>query len=96
MTCNLPLTISSLVLLVLFHLVTALLVRPKKRTSPLFLECREMFDGAGYAYVPMVFVLAPEFGVFALWDAGKRVLAVLFLALIFAVYGFVAVAPGVC
>jgi len=55
-----------------------------------------MFDRAGYAYVPMVFVLAPEFGVFALWDAGKRVLAVLFLTLMFAVYGFVAIAPGVC
>jgi len=44
----------------------------------------------------MVFVLAPEFGVFALWDAGKRVLAVVFLALMLAVYGFVAIAPGVC
>lgn len=96
MTCNLPLTISSLVLLALFHLVTALLVRPKKRTSPLFVECREMFDRAGYAYAPMVFVLAPEFGVFALWDAGKRTLAVVFLALMLAVYGFVAIAPGVC
>jgi len=95
-TCNLPLTISSLVLLVLFHLVTALLVRPKKRTSPLFVECREMFERAGYAYAPMVFVLAPEFGVFALWDAGKRVLAVVFLVVMLAVYGFVAVAPGVC
>lgn len=96
MTCNLPLTIASLVLLALFHLVTALLVRPKKRTSPLFLECREMFDGAGYAYVPMVFVLAPEFGVFALWDAGKRVLAGVFLVVMLAVYGLVAIAPGVC
>lgn len=55
-----------------------------------------MFSRAGYAYAPMVFVLAPEFGVFALWDAGKRTLAVLFLALMFAVYGFVAIAPGVC
>lgn len=96
MTCNFPLTIASLVILALFHLVTALRVRPKKRTSPLFLECREMFDGAGVAYAPMVFVLAPEFGVFALWDAGKRVLAGVFLALMLAVYGFVAVAPGVC
>lgn len=96
MTCDLPLAIASLVLLALFHLATALLVRPKKRTSPLFAECREMFDRAGYAYAPMVFVLAPEFGVFALWDAGKRVLAVVFLALMLAVYGFVAVAPGVC
>lgn len=94
--CNLPLTISSLALLAFFHLVTALLVRPKKRNSPLFSECREMFERVGYAYVPMVFVLAPEFGVFALWDAGKRTLAVLFLALMLAVYGFVAVAPGVC
>lgn len=96
MTCNLPLTIASLVLLVLFHLVTALLVRPKKRTSPLFVECREMFERAGYAYAPMVFVLAPEFGVFALWDAGKRVLAVVFLMVMLVVYGFVAIAPGVC
>lgn len=96
MTCNLPLTISSLALLALFHLVTALLVRPKKRNSPLFSECREMFERAGYAYAPMVFVLAPEFGVFALWDAGKRTLAVVFLTVMFAVYGFVAVAPGVC
>lgn len=96
MTCNLPLTISSLALLALFHLVTALLVRPKKRNSPLFSECREMFERAGYAYAPMVFVLAPEFGVFALWDAGKRTLAVVFLMVMFAVYGFVAVAPGVC
>jgi hypothetical protein len=76
--------------------VTALLVRPKKRNSPLFSECREMFERAGYAYAPMVFVLAPEFGVFALWDAGKRTLAVVFLMVMFAVYGFVAVAPGVC
>lgn len=96
MTCNLPLTISSLALLALFHLVTALLVRPKKRTSPLFVECREMFDRAGYTYVPMVFVLAPEFGVFALWDAGKRVLAGVFLVVMLAVYGLVAIAPGVC
>lgn len=42
--CNLPLTIASLVLLALFHLVTALLVRPKKRTSPLFLDCHETID----------------------------------------------------
>ena len=70
MTCNLPLTISSLALLALFHLVTALLVRPKKRNSPLFAECREMFERAGYAYVPMVFVLAPEFGVL---PSGMRV-----------------------
>lgn len=55
-----------------------------------------MFDGAGCAYAPMVFVLAPEFGVFALWDAGKRVLAAVFLGVMFAVYGFVAIAPGVC
>lgn len=55
-----------------------------------------MFDGAGYAYVPMVFVLAPEFGVFALWDADKRVLAAVFLVVMLAVYGFVAIAPGVC
>ena len=96
MTCNLPLTISSLALLALFHLVTALLVQPKKRNSPLFAECREMFDRAGYAYAPMVFVLAPEFGVFALWDAGKRVLTVVFLMVMLVVYGFVAVAPGLC
>lgn len=96
MTCNLPLTISSLALLALFHLVTALLVRPKKRTSPLFLDCHEMFSRAGYAYAPMVFVLAPEFGVFALWDAGKRVLAGVFLVVMLAVYGLVAIAPGVC
>lgn len=96
MTCNLPLTIASLVLLALFHLVTALLVRPKKRNSPLFVEFREMFDRAGYAYAPMVFVLAPEFGVFALWDAGKRVLAVVFLMVMLVVYGFVAIVPGVC
>lgn len=96
MTCNLPLTIASLALLALFHLVTALLVRPKKRTSPLFVECREMFARAGYTYVPMVFVLAPEFGVFALWDAGKRVLAGVFLVAMLAMYGLVAIAPGVC
>lgn len=94
--CNLPLTIASLVLLALFHLATALLVRPKKRTSPLFAECREMFERAGYAYAPMVFVLAPEFGVFALWDAGKRTLSVVFLVVMLTVYGLVAVAPGVC
>lgn len=94
--CNLPLTIASLVLLALFHLATALLVRPKKRTSPLFVECREMFERAGYVYAPMVFVLAPEFGVFALWDADKRVLAGVFLAVMLAVYGLVAIAPGVC
>lgn len=94
--CNLPLTIASLVLLALFHLVTALLVRPKKRTSPLFLDCHEMFSRAGYAYAPMVFVLAPEFGVFALRDAGKRVLAGVFLVVMLAVYGLVAIAPGVC
>lgn len=94
--CNLPLAIASLVLLALFHLATALLVRPKKRTSPLFTECREMFERAGYAYAPMVFVLAPEFGVFALWDAGKRTLSVVFLVVMLTVYGLVAVAPGVC
>lgn len=55
-----------------------------------------MFDRAGYAYAPMVFVLAPEFGVFALWDAGKRTLAVVFLMVMLVVYGVVAIAPGVC
>lgn len=55
-----------------------------------------MFARAGYTYVPMVFVLAPEFGVFALWDAGKRVLAGVFLVAMLAMYGLVAIAPGVC
>ena len=40
--------------------------------------------------------LPPEFGVFALWDAGKQALAGVFLVVMLAVYGLVAIAPGVC
>lgn len=54
-----------------------------------------MFEDARYVYAPMVFVFAPGFGFFALWDAGKRLPAVGFLVLMLFVYGFAAVAPGI-